>query len=613
MAYTKRRDKAAADNPTWWLSALSVLKPPEELTVSEWADRYRILDSKTSAEPGRWNTDRTPYLRGIMDAFTDPDVEEIDFIKSTQVGGTECLNNLLGFIIAQDQSPTMFVYPTIELAEFTSKNRLRPMIELSPALAGRYQDRESTILEMRFDGMYVVLAGSNSPSGLASRPIRYLMMDEIDKYPSNSGKEADPRKLAEERTKTFAHNKKIVKTSTPTLRSGPIWQEWLSCTRQLQNFVPCPHCGHMQTLRFKQLKWPEKADREQAQRTAYYECEQCARRITDSHKPAMLKAGEWRVTSGAGKKKTGFWINALYSPWARFGDVAYEFLCSKDDPDTLMNFVNSWLAEPWEDTKLKTNADMVLSRTSGLPEGLVPRKALLLTGGVDVQRNGFYFTVRAWGEKLISWNIAHGFCQTWAEVEQAMNFAYPDEDGGTRVVDLCMIDSGDQTDEVYDFVVDNQEWAAPCKGSNTPLASRYRMSRIDKFGSRANGLSLYTVDGSFFKSMIMGRVNREGDGSWMVYADCDRDYAEQICSEEKVVERVRGREVEVWRKKGSHTANHYLDCEVYAALAAEVRGVRYMMAEVEQPSESPPPTGESNQKGWLPGKGWLPNKGGSWL
>lgn len=547
-----------------------------------------------------------------MDAWNDPDIEEIIFCKPTQTGGTESLNNILGYIIGQDPSPTLFVYPTLDLAEFTSKNRVQPMINLCPVLRDRYQDKDSKMLELQFDGMYVVLSGANSPASLASRPIRYLLFDEVDKFPVNSGKEADPRSLARERTKTFAHNKKIFQTSTPTRKTGPIWQEWEAADSQLRFYVPCPHCGHSQTLRFKQIKWPKTARTPEAvQATAHYECEQCRGIITDGHKPGMIKAGKWQFERNNGTRKTAFHLNAIYSPWVRFGDVAYEFVKSKDFPELLMNFVNSWLAEPWENTEVKMNSDKVLERQSVYEDGTVPDGTLLITAGVDVQKNCFYYTIRAWGASMTSWNIAHGMAETWDEVEYIMNLPYKGRDGKDYQVNLCAVDSGDRTDEVYDFCAINQEWAVPVKGSSNPLLSRYKVTTIDKTDSKAYGLRLYLVDGGQYKDMIAGRLNRpNGPGSWMVFQGCDRDYAEQICAEEKVLEKKGGRQVEVWRPKSSHAANHYLDAEVYAALAADLLHVRYL----QQPEIVPQPRQpEGVPEGISAGKPWLPPQKGEWL
>lgn len=590
----------------WILSALRVLRPPEKLTVSEWSDRYRVLDSKTSAEPGTWSTDRTPYLRGIMDAFTDPRIEEIIFVKPTQVGGTESLNNMFGYVIAQDPNPALIVYPMLELAEYTSKNRLQPMLELSPVLNERFKSDESTVRELQFDGMYAVIAGANSPASLSSRAIRYLFMDEVDKYPKNAGKEADPRSLARERTKTFPFNKKIMQTSTPTLKSGPIWQAWEGAGVKMQYYVPCPHCGQFQTFKFKQIKFNKELEPEQARGTAVYECEHCKQQIRDAHKPQMLRAGEWRTESGSTKpgKKTGFHLNAIYSPWVRFGDMAYEFLTSKKSPEELMNFINSWLAEPWENTQVKLNSDKVLEKTSGYDEGVVPDRTILLTGGVDVQKDRMYYTIRAWGENMTSHNIRHGVVETWTEIEDVMNMSYCAEDGTEYFVNLCAIDSGYNADEIYDFCLKNNEWAVSIKGSNSPLPQKYKLTKIDREDKGMYGISLYHVDGGFYKDFIAGRLDRkeEQPGGWFVYENCDLEYAEQVTAEEKVLEKVGKRDVEVWRPKTAHADNHYLDCEVYAAFAADCLGIRYMRYEdTVKPKEAP----KVVAKGLNGGEKWL--------
>ena len=601
--------------PDWLLESLKTLKPPERLNVSEWADKYRVLDSKTSAEPGKWSTMRTPYLKGIMDSLNDINVEEIIFVKPTQVGGTESLNNMIGYVIMQDPSPSLIVYPTLDLAKYSSKNRIQPMINLSEVLRKRYMELDSNVLELQFDGMYIVLSGANSPASLASRPIRFLFMDEIDKYPSNAGKEADPRSLARERTKTFAHNKKIFETSTPTLKNGPIWTDWLSADCQKRYYVPCPHCGHYQTLKFKNLKWQKHATPDEAENTAYYVCEECGGTITDVNKPEMLRNGEWRTEKGSGTKKTAFHINAMYSPWVKFGDVAKEFVKSKDYPDLLMNFINSWLAEPWEQTEVKMDSDIVLKRETEYEEAVVPDGTLLITAGVDVQKHYFYYTIRAWGYGMTSQNITHGMAETWDQIEYIMNIPYQDRAGKNYQVNLACIDSGDQTDDVYDFCVLNHDWAVPVKGSSSPILSRYKPSVIDKVNSKACGMILYIVDGAQYKDMISARVQRpNGSGSWMVYKGCDREYAEQIVSEEKVIEKRGGKEVSVWKTKTSHADNHYLDCEVYAAVAADLLHVRYLQPQLDEQPQQNKQEDKVNDDGFIKNTdNWLGKIKGGWI
>lgn len=581
MEFMKHQEKnQEAEAWSSWLSkCLQTLKPPENLTVSQFSDKHRILDSKTSAAPGPWRTSTTPYLEGVMDAFNDTEVEEIIFCKPTQVGGTEAMNNMIAYVIAQDPAPALVVYPTLDLAEYASKNRIQTMVEISPQLNERYQIRDSKDLELQFNGMYVVLSGANSPASLASRPIRYLFLDEVDKYPPNSGKESDPISLARERTKTFAYNKKIFLTSTPTVRDGNVWKAFESADETRYYYVPCPHCGVYQQFKFKQIKWPKDIEASEAINVAYYECEKCKEKINDGHKMTMLKHGKWKAEKkSSSRKKLAFHLNTIYSPWVRFGDIAYEFLKSKNYPDMLQNFVNSWLAEPWEETQLKLNSDIVMKRQSEYEEFIVPDEAQVLTAGVDVQKRKLYYTIRAWGTNYTSWNITHGEAISFEDIEEIMNATYKNRYGKEFQVNLCCMDSGDNTEDVYDFCYLNSDWVVPIKGSSSEMYSRrYKISVIDKINSKANGMRLILVNTGQYKETISTRLNRpNGHGSFMVYKDCDLDYAQQITSEHKVKIKKGGREIEVWKTKTAHADNHYLDCEVYACTAADILGIRYL-------------------------------------
>lgn len=593
--------------------ALKFLKPPEDITVSEWADKYRILDAKTSAMPGPWRTEQTPYLKGIMDEFNNYETEEIVYIKPTQVGGTECLQNMAGYIIQQDPAPTMIVYPTDKLAESISENRLQPMIKAAPTLKKRFLENESSKLELQFDGMYLTLAGSNSPSSLASKAIRFLFLDEVDKYPGASKKEADPISLARERTKTF-HNRKIFITSTPTLKTGHIWKAKEDADIEKHFFVPCPHCGEYIEFKWKQVHFPKEEGMSLADRAEFasYVCQECGCVITDQDKPDMLRLGEWRTVKQNTKfvRKVAFWMNTLYSPFVRFSEVVKEFLKSKDDPEQLQNFVNSWLAEPWEDTKLKTNADLVMERQTEYEELVVPDWAKMLTGGVDVQENCLYWTIRAWGSYLTSQNIAHGQAFSFQEVERVMNLEYQMPDGTPMVVALALIDSGYNADLVYDFCVSNSDWALPSKGSSNPMLSHYKMSTVNKTDSRAFGMNLVLVDTGKYKDMIAGRMKKKnGSGSWMVYAGCDREYAEQVTAEHKVnVKMGNGKVKQEWQLKTSHADNHYLDCEVYALAAADALGVRSLyLNDVKEESQV------KQEKQYAPEESWISQHEGNWV
>lgn len=547
-----------------------------------------------------------------MDAFTDPEVEEIWFCKPTQVGGSECLHNMMGYVIAQDPVPTMAVYPTQDFAKSYSKTRIQPMIDLCPTLKGKYLFRESEDRELHFTDMNLHFAAAESARDLAGTPICYLFLDEVDKYPRIIKDEADPINLARQRTGTFPGKCKIVGGSTPTVKTGNIWKMRERANEVRKFFVPCPHCGHYQDLKFGQVKWPEGSTPDDARDLAWYECEKCAGRITDAHKTIMVRTGEWRAVEhrGSGRSIVWFHLNSLYSPWVRIGEMAQKFLASKDYPEELRNFVNSWLAEPWEDASVQLSRDLVMERRTEFEEGVVPGGALILTAGVDVQQDCMSWTIRAWGPLLTSWNIAHGMALSWADIEEVMNRPYRKRNGEEFLVSLVAVDSGDQTDEVYDFCAINSEWAVPVKGANNPMLARFKLSTIDKVSSKAYGMRLVIVDGAQYKSMIASRMSRpNGRGSWMVHAGCDEDYAEQVTSEQRVREMRGAREVEVWKKKSTHAANHYLDAEVYCACAADLMQVRYLDdPEQSRPDDAKPATAVQKNKqagNWLDGGKWL--------
>lgn len=596
--------------PPWIHKAVQVLRPVERVTVSKWAEANRVLPDSNSI-PGPWRNSVTPYLVEIMDAFSDEMVEEIIFVKPTQVGGTSAMENMLASAIAQDPAPAMCVYPSDDLAERTVESKLDPMIKSCKVLAAKYRINDSKKLALKFTDMVVYLTGANSPADLASTNIRYLFMDEVDKFHGASKKEADPVSLAKERTKTF-FNRKIFMASTPTLKTGHIWKAKEAADVEKHYFVPCPHCGAFIELKFAQIKWPSKEDvPENADRAemATYVCQECGCVITDQDKGKMLAAGRWKPVRQKTQhpKSVAFWMNTLYSPFTRFSDIAREFMRSKDDPELLHNFANSWLAEPWEDTKLKTNAEMVMERQTETPEWTLPPWTKLVTGGIDVQENCLYWTIRAWGDYMTSQNISHGQALSMGEVERIMNTELTMPNGEKVMVNLALMDSGDQTEDVYEFCALNSDWALPCKGTTTML-SHYRLSTVNKAGSRANGMTLVLVDGGKYKDQIAARMRKEnGTGAWMVYQGCDLDYAEQVTAEHKITERSGGKEVQRWVLKTSHADNHYLDCEVYAAAAADVLGVRnlYLQNRVEENAQEvkkraePKPDTRPQEENWI--------------
>ncbi len=574
--------------PLWIEKAVEELRPRPRLPTSQWAEKNRVLPPG-NAIPGPWRNRVTPYLTEIMDAVTDGDAERIIFVKPTQVGGTSAMENVLGALICQDPGPAMIVYPSDDLGERIVEAKLEPMIKSCPALSELYQEKESKKLQLKFRDMTVYLTGANSPADVSSLNIRYLFLDEVDKYPGATKKESDPVSLAIERTKTYTTNRKIFMASTPTVKSGRIWREKEAAEQERHYFVPCPHCGQYIELVMSQLRWPGKDEfpdnRDRADRAAYV-CQKCSGLITDRDKGPMLQAGRWQTVRGVSKgaRSVAYWISTLYSPFTLFSEIAMEKMQTKGDQERAQNFANSWAAEPWEQAAVKTSADLVLARRTDVPEWVLPEWTRLLTGGIDVQKGSFYWTVRAWGARMTSQNVAHGQAMTFEEVARVMNLSYAKASGEKMLVALALIDSGDQTDMVYELYYQNSDWIAACKGVPSMRGNSFQISVINKTGSRASGMQLVLMDGAKYKDMIAARMRRDnGPGAWMVHRDTEWEYAEQVTAEEKIITRSGGKMTAKWTPKSSHAANHYLDAECMAACAADIRNVRAL--DLEEPQE----------------------------
>ena len=593
---------------------------PNKMTVSEWADTFRRLDVKTSAEPGQWSTSRTPYLKGVMDAFTDPFVDEITVMAASQVGKTEAMYNMLGYVIDQDPGPTLMVSPRADDAKSVSYNRIRPMIEVSPVLSRYLPENLDDInkLEYHFDRMIIYFAGSNSPADLASRPIRYLFLDEVDKYPKFSGREADPIKLASERQKTF-WNKKTIKVSTPTTREGYIFREYEK-SYQRRFYVPCPHCGKLQVLLFGQIKWPREEsspERIKNERLAWYECFYCGKRIEDSQKQKIMQSGEWIPEKKEKNRNRGFWVSSLYSPWLTWSDIAAEFLKSKDYIELLMNFVNSWLAEVWEEKIEETTVDRVRNLARDYDEGIVPDEVLVLTAGVDVQKDHFYFVIRGWGYYEESWLIRAGRVEYWDDLVEALfktEYKRLTSDETLNIYMSC-IDSGFRTDEVYRFCRSWADKTKAIKGVEEISGGRfYRANKID-INSRTGavipgGLVLWHLNVTQYKDKINRLVTSRDPVKWHIFKNTSEEYLTQFTSEHKILIRNRttGRAKEVWQKKKEASANHFLDAEVYALAAADIIRALNIRKDGAARVYQPKAKEERHSR-----EDWIRKREGSWL
>jgi phage terminase large subunit GpA-like protein len=562
-----------------------VLKPPPKLTVSQWADAERRLSPESAAEPGRWRTDRAPYQRAIMDAVNDPTVREIVVMKSAQVGWTELIGNVVGYFIDRDPAPMLLLQPTVEMAEAWSKDRLAPMVRDTPALKGRIKDPRSrdsgnTVLHKIFAGGHITMAGANSPAGLASRPIRIVLCDEVDRYPPSAGTEGDPISLARKRSTTF-WNRKLLMGSTPTVKGASRIEAAFEASDQRYFLVPCPHCEAFDRLKWDNVHWDEGNPR-----GAWYACPHCGGAITDADKLRMLQRGRWQA-SAAFDGVAGFHINELYSPWVPFGSTAAAFVDAKRSPETLQTWVNTSLGETWVERGEAPTHDRVMAMCGDYALGEVPDGAIALSAGVDVQKNRLVYVVRAWGVGLESWLVDFG--ELWGETDRPDVWGQLGNvlggDYGGRGIRLALIDAGFLPDMVYAFCRSHPN-ARPSKGQQT-LSTPVRLSKLDvtsKGQKIRTGQELWHVDTGYFKSLVHGRIDwpRDQPGCWHLPSNLPEAYARQLVAESKIV-MPAGRVI--WKRHDRE--NHALDCEVYAAAAAKILGADRSRPRAQPAADSP--------------------------
>lgn len=626
-------------NPLWPCER-DALRPPEKLTVSEWADKHRVLDAH-QPEPGPWRTSRVPYLRAIQDAFAEPAVVMITIIKSTQVGGTEAMINCVGYAVDQDPGPAMWVVPKNDLIGDFVHHRLMPAIEATQRLNDQVRDGRTdwTKRGIVFERMPLFLGSANVPADLASKPVRFLFLDEVDKFPLFSGREADPISLAIERTSNF-HDRKIVLCSTPTTEGGYIWQSWEKSDKRSFH-VPCPACGHYQILVMDNVRWPEEVhgDPEALLRTdaARYECAKCRALIPETQKRGMLERGVWacagaevrsdgKVYGQVTTQHAGFHLSTLYSPWRSWSRVGAEFLASRDDHRRLMNFNNSWLGNVWQEKVTETSTSHIAALVEPYPANLVPDGCETLTCGVDVQGRELYAVVRGWGAGFRSWLIRTERLFGFEELEAlTMQASWARASGGSLQIALTCVDSGYRTDEVYEFCRNSADMARPTKGyavlNSGALFNAVRIERTIQ--GKPFGVQVWHLNTALLKDKLSRLQNAGPDQPcrWSIHSAPPDDYMRHMTSEHKVIRRSKtsGLATEMWERRPNAGANHWWDCEVYALAAAEMLhvhllGGQQLVGSVASVPADPMgiPTRDA-RRGWLHGgKGFLGTRKG-WL
>ncbi|MEX3625782.1 phage terminase large subunit family protein, partial [Viridibacillus arvi] len=429
---------------------VKLLAPPPELTISEWADENRFLSAESSAERGKWNTDRAPYQRGIMDAITDPKVEEVVVMASAQVGKSEIINNTIGYYVAHDPWPIMLVQPTLDMAEAYSKDRLAPMIRDTPVLRKIIDNDGSrksnnTLLRKEFPGGHLSLVGANSAASLASRPVRIVLADEVDRFPTSAGNEGDPLTLAQKRTKNFWNRKKL-SVSTPTIANSSRIEDEYKDSSQHRWHVSCPCCGYFQPYVWERIK----------HEAVGMECESCKEVSTEAE--WKKRPGEW-IAKYPENMKRGFHINALASPWETWDNIINEYKkAKKAGTERYKTWINTTLGEAYEEDKSEHKQEELLNRRfeykCDVPEGV-----LLLTAGVDVQDDRLEVEVTGWGLNETSWGINYQVFRgdltqpaIWNQLDKYLEKQFFNANGeGQSITATCMDSGGHFTDEVYKF------------------------------------------------------------------------------------------------------------------------------------------------------------------
>tara|TARA_A100001201_G_scaffold143688_1_gene146725 strand:- start:3309 stop:5129 length:1821 start_codon:yes stop_codon:yes gene_type:complete len=558
MEYLKNIEKVIQETNQIWT-------PPPNLKISSWSDNYRRLSPESSAEAGQWKTDRAPYQREIMDAFNDPDIQRIVFMKSAQVGATEILLNVIGYYIDQDPAPMLIMQPTLQMAQAFSKDRLATMIRDSEKIRGcvkdpRSRDSGNTVLSKKFAGGNLNIVGSNSASGLASRPIRIVLADEVDRYEQSAGAEGDPISLATKRTTTF-WNKKIYMCSTPTIKGLSRIETAFEESDRRYYHVPCPECNHKQILKWKNVVWEENKPK-----TASYACEECGSVIDESKKQWMLKHGEW-IASAPKSDTAGFHISELYSVWSTWSDMAKNFLEAKKNPEMLKTWINTALGESWEEQGEAVEYETLLQRRLNYDYTSVPEDVLVITAGCDTQKDRLELQLVGWGKNYEAWILDYKIFwgdpnafNVWSDLDAYLKKRFKTESERLIPISCCTIDSGGHhTQRVYEFTKPRQARRIfAIKGlaqAGKPIANR--PSYVGK-----NKAVLYGVGSDSAKEAIFARLSTEPENTTLHFcSDLDEEYFKQLTAEKRVTKFVRGRKTLVWKQV--RPRNEALDTLVY--------------------------------------------------
>lgn len=565
----------------------SVLKPPPNMTLTEWADAKRVLSKKSSAEPGRWKTSKAPYQKEIMNAISDLSVPKVVVMSAAQIGKTDgFILNPIGYFMDYDPSPIMVMQPNLQIGESFSKDRLTPMLNDTPALRGKVNDKTrnsgNTILHKEFPGGHITIVGANSPSGLRSRPIRVLLADEIDAYPATAGKDGDPLLLASKRLTTF-WNRKEVFISTPTIKGvSRIEIEFENSTQEIWQ-VPCPACGEYQPLEWGQVKF----DKENLNEISYV-CSKCG---------VISSEVEWKENFIQGKfiprfperEVRGFYLNSLASPFADWKEIVENFLIANEEKkkgniELLKAWTNTEMGQTWEEEGNEIDHDALYNRREKY-NCEVPAEVIYLTAGIDTQDDRFEVEVVRWGADRESWGIKYQIIYgdpkqnaVWEDLDAFLNQTFTRADGAKlKIMRTCMDSGGHFFNQVCAFCKARYSrgvFAIRGKGGfDAPYIPR--PSKNNRAKTPLFTLGVDTGKALIYQSLA---VTEEGANYCHFPKEKDRGYTEDyfkgLTAERMVLTYKQGKAQYVWKLKENGTRrNEPLDCRNYAQAALEISGV----------------------------------------
>ncbi len=541
----------------------AALRPAERMPLSTWCDRHARLSPEASSRVGNWST--FAFQREPLDVMgsTHP-CSTVVLCWASQMGKTQLILNFVANVIAEDPGPMLLIEPTLQMAEAISKDRLSPMFRDTPILRGlgadpKARDSGSTVYHRQFQRGHLTLIGANSPAGLASRPIRYVLADEPDRWPPSAGAEGDQLVLAAARQESFWNAKTII-ASTPTVKGASRIETAFLESDQRYFQLPCPHCGHFQRLIWPRLEWPEGRPDQ-----ARYRCESCERFIDHHEKQAMMARGWWAASNPA-SPIAGFHISRLYSPWRNWADLAERWGRAQSNPESLRAFINTSLAECWDDAGRSdvTEADLLARRENYGP--LIPERAAVLTAGVDVQADRVEVSLYAWGAGEESWLMVHRVIpgdptgsQLWKDLDDFLSAYWQHPTVGPMPIHAVCIDSGNWAGVVCRYADERRGrrvWAIKAAAGQRPVWPRKQ--------SKAPKGRVYVLGIDSLRTTVQARLRiASGPGGMHFPSTVSIDFFEQLNSEFVRTEYRRGRPLRTWERRPGRRAEVW-DCASYA-------------------------------------------------